>query len=121
MVMKRLFLYMLEDGDPGNCTDSFKVFRLDLEAKTDVQIESIGDYALFMGLDNSVCLPTTAGCKRCKRNCVYYTVIIMMVCKDIWWEKRSSLCRPLLNGFVLNSYMDWTKERAVSYLFIVSL
>lgn len=35
--------------------------------KTAVQIECIGDYALFLGLNNSVCLPTTAGCKRLQR------------------------------------------------------
>lgn len=40
-------------------TTNFRVFKLDVESKKVVEVKSIRDYALFLGLNNSFRLPTT--------------------------------------------------------------
>lgn len=49
------------------------MFKLDGEGKKAVEVKSIGDYALFLGMNDPICLPTTFNSKIFKRNCIYFT------------------------------------------------
>lgn len=42
-------------------TTNFRAFKLDVEGKKVVEVKNLGDYALFLGLNNSICLPTIDG------------------------------------------------------------
>ncbi|PIA48051.1 hypothetical protein AQUCO_01400561v1 [Aquilegia coerulea] len=60
------------DGKEPSKTILFKVFKLDFKEKEWLKVETLGDRALFVGLNYSfsVCTSDFPGCKR---NCVYYT------------------------------------------------
>ncbi|KAK3013442.1 hypothetical protein RJ639_009360 [Escallonia herrerae] len=80
LLMVRRFLKLNENQEPADVykckTIDFEVFKLlrsnDQARPTWVQIESIGDQALFLGDNHAVCV-STSEFPGCKPNSIYYT------------------------------------------------
>lgn len=54
-------------------TNTFKVYKLNLKDKLLTEIYNIGDNALFVGFNSTLCLPATTDIKAYKKNCIYFT------------------------------------------------
>lgn len=61
-------------GENIDYSVTFRACKLDVEGKKVVEVKSIGDYALFLGMSNSISLPAALDSKHIfKRNCIYFT------------------------------------------------
>lgn len=61
-------------GENIDYSVTFRVFKVDVEGKKVAEVKSIGDYALFLGMSNSISQPATLDSKHIfKRNCIYFT------------------------------------------------
>ncbi|GKU94003.1 hypothetical protein SLEP1_g7545 [Rubroshorea leprosula] len=63
----------LEEDDHDITTEIFDVYKLDLEGRKWVEVETLGDdRSLFLGQNQSVSV-STEDFSRCKGNCIYFT------------------------------------------------
>ncbi|GLT91997.1 hypothetical protein SLE2022_098560 [Rubroshorea leprosula] len=64
---------VLKENDHDVTTETFDVYKLDLEGRKWVEVQTLGDNrSLFLGQNQSVAV-STEDFSRCKGNCIYFT------------------------------------------------
>ncbi|KAL5699017.1 hypothetical protein ACHQM5_029977 [Ranunculus cassubicifolius] len=69
---KRLPLYSPLEMKPFNCTHRFRVHKLNLSTRKLEELDTLGDYAVFLGNNTSFSLLVSDN-SGCKRNSIYFT------------------------------------------------
>ncbi|KAF5198529.1 hypothetical protein FRX31_011888 [Thalictrum thalictroides] len=58
---------------PAYKTQKFDVYKLDFSNRKWEQVNSLGEYCLFLGFSTSVSVPVTNNSGTLKKNCIYFT------------------------------------------------